>query len=566
MENIGKNLKKEYWKRRTTGDNPSFPLSSEVNYVMPEYAFGENFRYLTQNDFLNEIEQGAHKINGKYYSKRPVWELVSVPDERIPSLEKKEWKIVRYDDVEIVPLGLQKRFARSFASHFAADGFRINNETTDSKRYETFCSWKDSTGLNTAWMELVLSCAQTGDGAIYIYQRGSNIEYKVYSYLYGDTLYTYLDENGNNVVCREYSLNGRRAVDRYFTTKIETWAVVNHEDKEEEEAFQSYIKSVHDGNITTKEEYSEDGFKLIFRKETQLDKETNQCIYVRIDDIVSGCVQDSIESLERTCSYMSEEVKSSAFPILMLKATKLTSLPPIGAHGKTIGVKGNSEDVKNADAKFLTKQDMSNIATATIKTITDNIMHSSMQVFIEPEILKSGADSSSTIKILFTPIIQLCQTMWVQFFKPAKEITEVFKGLVGKLEGDGEGYHKLRTSIEQIVWIPQNESELIENTCKMTYAGVLSRKNARTMVGSQYMDDEKIINQEQENDLYIKTFIPIKAKSEAEAAYGTPVNDKILVDDTTHKPNPDEPKHNTGGDNPYKPGLDNNLPMKGNQR
>lgn len=545
--NISEHLKKEYWRRRTVPEKAQFaPTMSLVNYITPTPMAGEYFKYLTQNDFMNEIEPEAHEINTKFYSKRPVWELVPKKDKDgndIPN--EKTWRIVRFDDMETVALGLQMMFALKKASYFAADGFWTANETTDHERYNKLCSWKDTVGLNTAYMEVVLSCFQTGDGAIYLYQRGNKIEYTVFSFLYGDILYPDLDEDRNPVLYREYSLKGKRAVDIYSTKTIETWVAV---DTEEETAkpWIEKVKGWFGTRINDTGEISEDGFRLLSRKQTQLGEGINQCVYFRVNDIPSGCAQGSIESLERSCSYVAEEVKSTAFPALFLKATKFTNLPPLSAHGKTFGVKGTAEDVKNADAKFLAPPDASNIATLNISTQQDNIMHTTMSVFIEPEILKSGADSSTSIKIMFAPEIQWCQTMWPQFFHQVKELMDVFKALVGKIEEDGAGYDKLRISVGQNIWIPQNDSERIKNELDQVYARVKSRKAAMDDIGNNNVDDEKHIWDEWEKELEIKARIPAEEKAKVDKEYGVDTGQTSV----------------TEGSNPNKPSVDNNADGK----
>lgn len=545
--NISEHLQKDYWRRRVVPEKAQIaPAVAMVNYRMPIPRPGEHYRYLTQNDFMREIEADAHDINTKYYSKRPVWELVPKKDEQgneIPN--EKTWRIVRFDDQETVSFGLQKRFATSKTSFFSADGFWTANETTDHERYEKFCSWKDSVGLNAAFMEVVHSCFHTGDGAIYLYQRGKDIEYTVFSFLKDDILYPDLDEDRNPVLYREYCLKGKRAVDVYSTKTIETWVAIDPE----EEAAKTWLEKVKGWfgtRISTTGETSEDGFRLLSRKETQLGEGINQCIYFRINDIPSGCAQASIEALERSCSYIAEEVKSTAFPALFLKATKFTNLPPMGAHGKTFGVKGTADDVKNADAKYLTTQDASNIATLSITEQKDNIMHSTMSVFIEPDILKAGADSSTSIKILFTPEIQWCQTMWPQFFHQVKELTNVFKALVGKIEEDGAGYDALRISVGQNIWIPQNESERIKNELDQVYSRTKSRKAAMADIGNNNIDDEKHIWEEWERELEIKARIPAEEKAKVDKEYGIDTGTTSVSDD----------------DNPNEPGVDNNADGK----
>ena len=168
-------------------------------------------------------------------------------------------------------------------------------------------------------------------------------------------------------------------------------------------------------------------------------------------------------------------------------------------------------------------------------TLRDEIDNATMSVRIKPEILKSGADSSATMKILFTPEIQWCQVWWPYFYHPLKQVVEVFKRLVGKVEGRPSDYADLRVSVWQKIWIPQNRAEEVDTTMKMVYGRVLSRESAISELGLNYIGDYQKIQQEWEEEIRIKAEIPAEVKAE----YGSEESVKEE-------------------DNPDKPGIDNN--------
>lgn len=539
--NISEHLQKDYWVRRLTPDSPvAYSNRGNIKYREPFIRdSGSSYVYLTQEDLMNEIEPSAHEVMSKYQSMRPIYEPTGEKDDN----GREKWAIRGYDHVETVSLGLQKSFALKKASHFASNGFWIANETTNKEAYNNLMSWKDSVGLYTAYLEVVLSCFQTGDGAIYLYQRGDTIEYKVFSRMYGDTLYTDFDEDRNPVRYREYSIKGKRAVDVFTTKYRETWVQLDLEqDKGWLNKFKGWFGRI-DGTR------SEDGFVRVYREENQVGGDYVQLIYFRVNDIPSGVAEESIKALERALSYVAEEVRASAFKELFIKASKISSLPPMGAHGKVYAVTGDSETVKNADAKVLAPPDASNIATLNINKITENIIRTTMSVFIEPDILKSGSDSSTTIKIMFAPEIQWCQTMWPQFHPAVKEMVEVFKRLVGKVEGNPTEYADLRLSVGLDVWIPQNDAERIKNELDQVYARVKSRSAAMADIGNQHIDDEQKIIEEWMQELELKSRIPAEEAAKIEQKYGTTVssnsNDGISDDD-----------------NPSSPAIDNNSKGK----
>ena len=233
----------------------------------------------------------------------------------------------------------------------------------------------------------------------------------MFSFLKGDKLYPGITEDGKQAVYRQYTLRGKTAVDIFTDTYRETWVKVDDSIEDNK----TWLTNILSWLKAEKGKTSEDGYTRIYRADAQAGTGLNQCVYFRVSDIPSGPAQDSIEALERACSYISEEVKGSAFPILFLKSEKVINLPPTKNNSKILGVKGTAETVKNSDAKFLAPPDASNIAATNVKTLTDNILRSTLSVFIEPDILKAGADSSTTIKILYAPEIQWCQNMWPAF-------------------------------------------------------------------------------------------------------------------------------------------------------
>ena len=127
--------------------------------------------------------------------------------------------------------------------------------------------------------------------------------------------------------------------------------------------------------------------------------------------------------------------------------------------------------------------------------------------------MRSGADSSTTIKIMYAPEIQWCQNMWTQIFKPTKQLIELFKRLVGKVEGEPVRYGKMRLSVWHETWIPQNESERVKIEIDQVVARVKSRKAAMQDIGNSYKGDYEQIQEEWKEELRMKAEIPAEAKA-----------------------------------------------------
>lgn len=116
-------------------------------------------------------------------------------------------------------------------------------------------------------------------------------------------------------------------------------------------------------------------------------------------------------------------------------------------------------------------------------------------------------------------------------------------------------YTKLKISVWNDPWIPQNEAELISNAEKLVYAGILSKENARHELNLQYTDDKKMVREEAEEELYRKTFIPKKAESDAVKEFGlTNTATDVVVDKVDNEENPRKEEN--------KPKIDNNASRK----
>lgn len=574
MINISEHLKKDFWQRRWIGDRTApIPTNPEF-YAQPTRLPSVNVRYLTQDDFANEINVSAHTINSLYQSARPIREAVPKLDaDGNPVLDKdgnpvQEWRIVGYDDLETTRYGLQYRFAMCKTAHFAGDGWGIYNEQTDKTetahaRYDTLCSWRDIAGLDMAFKEVVKSCFTTGDGAIYLYQDGNTLSYEVFSFSKGDVLFPDYDENHFPVIYRLYTLKGQRAVDIFGAEYIETWVQADVSDKGKSTInkwfaqIRGWFKS-HDFAL------SEDGWTRISQRKTQTGGIVNACVYFRVDDIPSGIVQEDIEALERSASYVAEGVKAAAFDTLFIKATNIQNLPEVGSFGSVIGVTGNVEELKASDAKRLPPSNISDVATIDLKEKKESILHSSMSVILDPDVLRSGADSSSAMRLCFNDEVKWCMAMQPQFFKQLQQLTNVLKALVAKVEKDPE-YASLRVSVGMNIWTPNNVSEAVENATKLVYAGVLSRENARHELDINYPDDINIVYGETERELYQKAYTPLKAKYDAERKFGIAdvANDIIVgnsdADTETANDKRAKSEKSQSDENAYTANVDNNV-------
>lgn len=494
--NISKHLKKDYWVRRVTPDSMHMypPAGNQIGYRQTRTGgLGVGYVNLTQDTFLNEINAAAHEINSKYMSQRPIYKA-----EKDETTGKTKYVLDGFDDVETVALAIQEMIVSKKIAHLTGDKFWVANEGTDEEAFQKLESWMDYAGFWDAWVEAVSYCEREGDSALYWWFDGNTIDYEVFAYEKGDVLYPGVDDNGKPILYRSYQLNGKSAVDIFSTKNIETWVKVDTDEEAGKDWFSRLLKAVKNG--TKFDEVSEDGYKLVSRKQSQIGDDMLQVIYFRVPDIATGPVQDCICQFEKAQSYLAEEAKNSAFPILFLKSEKIVSLPPSKLNGKTIGVKGTSDSLAHSDAKFLTPNDMSNIGKIHLETLWSNILRGSLSALVEPVDIRQGADSSTTIKIMFAPDVQWCQNRWKFYSKPVRMLVEVFKRLVGKAEGDIARYGDMRVSSGQNIWLPSNEAERVKIELDQYYAGVKSRKATMSDIGNSHLKDAEQIMKEREEE------------------------------------------------------------------
>ena len=571
INNIGELLKKKPWKRLVSEDAETRPMTNPMIYeITMNYDSGMTYQCLPEFDLMNECCEASHEINSDYMSKRPIYEVEkkSVKEtvldsngnpvlnadgtQKFTTKEVKKWVIKGYEDVETVRSGLTKMIVTQKTSHLAKNGIEIANEGEDKKRFDTFRAYKDISGIDSAWLLLINSALNCGDGAMYIYSNNGSIECKVFSPLEGDMLFPQKDEKGRPMLVRKYVLNGKNAVDIYSTEYIETWvqAAFDKEDGEDKKWWNN-VKGWFK-NISTKK--SDDGWYRITRTPAQLDNNTCQAIYLRVPDTPVGHAMMNINAWERGASYMSDKVRSTAFAKLFLKSAKIKNLPPLSSGEEVIGVENSDADLlKASSAEYLTPPDISNIADKNLNNIYDSIMQSTMSIDLQPEILKSGADSSQTLKLLLRREIQWCHNAWPHVRPSARNIIEVLKRFVAKIEQDEE-YNKLKVSVWNTPWMPVDEDSQADRATKLIYAGVLSQKSAREELNMQYTKEAEQINSEQEAKIYRETYIKLKAEAQAKKDFGKFLSEtgNTEEDVTNTEVNPDE-NSTTDNNNPVRP-------------
>lgn len=498
----------------------------------------------TQEDFMRENTPSAHKINSKFMSLRPIYDVREkrdtdgnvIKDESGKAVT--EWYIVDFDKLETVRFGYQNRINSSKAAYVGGELWITPEDKSDSNG-SILNSWKDSMGLQVAWQELVWSLYQTGDGAIYPYLLDGELHYQVFSYAKGDILFPDYDENYNPVLYRLYTLRGRRAVDKFSGSYIETWVEGDNDNEKNLSWWAKFSGWFAKGLKWDTIEKSEDGWRCVKRTRTQIPDGLIQCVYWRVDDIPSGIVEQEICALESSASFVADGVKSISQAVLFIKAADIDSLPNNDTTGKKIGVKGSVDELAASDAKFLVPPDLSNIATIDADNKRESIIKSSMSANVTAEVFRSGDPSSASMKLLYADETIWCKIAFTQLYPQLKYLIKVFKNLVDKAAEAGGTIASMRTSCGVEFWLPENESEVLKRELDKASARVQSRKATIENIGNAHLNDYEQIRDEWEEELRIKAEIPAKAKAEVEAEYGEPT--EITEIDEEENVKPDKP-------------------------
>lgn len=562
-------LKKKPWRRIVAEDAEITPMTGAEYYDIPTNVTpGIRYQYLSEFDLMNENNESAHEINSNYMSKRPIYEVekrtIEVPvtdgdgnpvldDDGNPMMTTKdvsEWVITGYENVETVRSGIPEMIIQQKSSHIAKNGIEIANEGMEQALYDNLRAWKDISGIDVAWEQVVNAAFTAGDAALYLYNINGEIEYTVFSPLEGDMLFPQKDDKGNKMLVRKYCLEGQTAVDIYMTDYIETWVQADLSDTNGD-SVNSWWNKVKGWFKNVSHKKSEDGWVRISRTEAQLDNSTCQVAYLRVSDTPVGKAMMNINQWEKSASYVSDKVRSMAFSKLFLKSSKIKNLPPLSSGEEVLGVENaDAEMLRASSAEYLAPPDISNIAEINLDNLTDAIMQSTMSIDLKPEILKSGADSSQTLKLLLRREIQWCHNMWTQLRPVARDVITILKKLVAKIEQD-EAYAKLRISVWNTPWMPVDEDAKANRVQQLTYASIISQQSAREELNLQYTDEARKIEREQEKKIYRETYIKLKAEAQARKDFGVEnTAQDVIVDKTTKT------------ENPNKPAVDNNAPNK----
>lgn len=227
--------------------------------------------------------------------------------------------------------------------------------------------------------------------------------------------------------------------------------------------------------------------------------------YVRNDDGPCwSAVQHNIEDYEEAFSYLCENNKAYAFPIMKLKGDgeDITVVGDANGAAKTIQI----TDV-NGDADFINGTDASDAFATQLNKSYDLIYELSFTV--KPPELKSGDLPGVAIKLLYSPAIEVAENDAKKMHPFLDQLVKICKYGIGMEENCIASLTALPVHAWIKVFVHQNFQEQITNLATAVQNGFLSKRTASERCPEYPVNDEidRILREkkeEQEQDLLIE--------------------------------------------------------------
>lgn len=220
--------------------------------------------------------------------------------------------------------------------------------------------------------------------------------------------------------------------------------------------------------------------------------------YVRNDDGPCwSAVQKNIEDYEEAFSYLCENNKAYAFPIMKLKGDgdDITIIGDTDGSAKTIQITDT-----NGDADFINGTDASEAFATQLNKSYDLIYELSFTV--KPPELKSGDLPGVAIKLLYSPAIEVAENDAKKMHPFLDQLVRICKYGIGMEEDCMATMTGLPIHAWVEIYVHQNKSEIITNLATAVQNGFLSKQTASERCPDFPVNDEydRIMREKKEED------------------------------------------------------------------
>lgn len=438
-------------------------------------------RLMTQSDFLREFHVTGHKINSEEYYPN-IWKK---NEEGRPVVEM----------VARAAFPFQEIIATKQLIHLTGNQVKIEDSTMklskESKETLLFFrqGWKDK-NLEIAFFDFVSSVKITGDAALCFFFNKGKIDWKVFSFLEGDTLYMHHD-----------SLTGDK---KLFIRRYSMYDENNKEVKEFAEAWDNtymYRFEKHKAGVrgiinSMRGAFGKTGWVEVYRDRHGFDR--MPISYHRDRDVCWANSQNIIEMYEMAVSQLCENNKAYAFPILFVKGGDLEFKGQVD--GRPYAIMSSDSD---SDAKTINRGDSSSSFKLQLETLLQNIFMGSFTV-LPPEV-KAGDLPGVAIKLLYSPAVEKAMKDAKAFDHVIDDMVKLFKFGYAKESKRTTAFNKLEVHGTIEPYVHQNVAEVMQNLFTGVTAGFLSKETASENTPYGKNDEhQRILNQAREEIMGIK--------------------------------------------------------------
>lgn len=435
------------------------------------------YEIVSQADFLREFEPTGHMINNP----------VIYPDKkRVDPETKQEYT----EPMARCAFAFQRIITTKQLAHLCGNDvqFEMPSSKDNKQTNETFFKFKEGwsvKNMEIAWFESCKSVKITGDVAFVGYKKNGKFYWKVLSYLNGDSLYPHYDS-----VTGELSLFARKYSDmdengKETTTYVEVW----------DEKYLYRFKKDNTGAVgllnRIKDIFGLRGYRLV-------SSEPHNFPFIPVSykrDENGACwsfSQGSIDQYELAFSQLVQNNIAFAFPIMYMKGDEVSLVGDMTGAVKAITM------AEGEDAGFLNTPNGSELFTLQLSTLYKLIYEQSFAV-IPPEV-RSGDMPGVAVKLLYSPAVEFAM-------KDAQEYQSFLDGMVriyqegyGTEIGQNSSFKTLEVYSWILPYVPQNDSELINNLATAVQNGFESRQTASEKIPmiAKNSEWERIIKEQKE--------------------------------------------------------------------
>lgn len=473
---------KKFDYREILTRQPFFEVMPQGGYANRIVKRGQNvsepneepyLRVITQADFLRQYYPTGHKIMDK----------IAYPDIYKKDPDTDKWYM---QPITRVAFAFQRTIATKQVVHICGNDiqFELSGKAKNEKdEIENALSliklkqgWLDM-NMEFHFYEAINSIKIVGDAAIVAYKdKKGNARCKTLSYLYGDTLYPHEDSITGDMELfarkyKDYDEDGHT-----ITEWVEIW-----DSKYMYRAKRGLSKNTTFQRI--KETFGLGGFEIVSQEEHGFD--TCPVAYYREKD--GACwlpSQSTIENYEEAFSYLCEDNKAHAFPIMYFKGEGVD----FKGDEVTGAVKAIEIEDNQGEVGFLNRPDVSESFNAELNKLYDMIYE---QCFcVKPPELKSGDLPGVAVKLLFSPAIELAIHDCNKLQSFLDKLVYLVKFSYGSQINEQLTLLNLNVNAWIEPYIHQNDTELVTNVAMAVQNSFLSKQTASERISKYAKNDE----------------------------------------------------------------------------